>query len=145
MPQINGPISAADMAALQPCPLWSDGRKGYVWCRFDVLLCPETRLRAELTWDDDGDFEDNETGEPTVYFDANLFIETNRPEMPTQEFSLVTWDGIGINLSREEAIALAMGDPRDILTKYASQIANLAVWKPEDGYSDYKSPLGQRR
>jgi hypothetical protein len=134
MPRIDGPITPAEMASLMPDARWSDGRTGYLWCRFDALLDRERRLRAEVTWDDDAEFEDNATGEPTVYFDAELFLETNRPEMPDGETPWITWDGIAIPLARERAIALVMNDPAAILEAYAGEIAELEVWTPADGH-----------
>lgn len=125
--KVEGLISAAEMDAICPDHRWSDGRIGYMWCRFDAMLDPLRRLRAEVTWDDDGDFEDNEDGAPRVFFDAELFLETNRPEGPC----LVTFDGIKIKLSREKAISLVMSDPARILDEYSAEIATLEIWRPE--------------
>lgn len=136
MATVDGPVSAGEMSRIAVCALWDDGRVGSEWCRFDAMVDAARRLRAEVTWDDDGDF-DGSSGEPTVYFAAQLWLETNRPETPLSgEDGLVTWDGVRIDLGREEALALVAGPPAAVLERYADQVASLRVWSPADGYPD---------
>lgn len=126
---ISSPMTPDEIAAIQPCPGWDDGREGFIWCRFDAILTPADdprHLRAEITWDDDSDFEDNESGEPSLYFDPQLWIETNARD-PNDPDRLVTFDGFKVPISTQEAFELLMSPPASILAKYADRIAGLAV------------------
>ena len=130
-PKLRDAMTPDEIAAIKPHPGWSDGREGYMWCRFDAVVDRKRWLRAEITWGDDLEFKDNENGEVRIYFAPELFIETNRPQGPRGQ-SWVTYDGETINLTKDEAVTLASSDPREILTKYADVISKLKFW--EDGH-----------
>jgi hypothetical protein len=116
------PVSQQGIDEILPDPRWSDGRKGFQFARFDALLTEDTpNLRAEVTWMDDSDFKDNETGEPRLFFDPELWIETNQRVGD----ELRTIDGFVIELSHTEAVAIVMADPCDLLARYTERIGAL--------------------
>jgi hypothetical protein len=116
------PVPQQRIDEINPDPRWGDGRKGFQYARFDALLTKDSRnLRAEVTWMDDSDFADNESGEPRLYFDPELWIETNHRVGD----ELRTVAGFMIELSHTEAVAIVMADPCDLLAKYAERIAEL--------------------
>lgn len=119
------PVTPDRVFALPHHPKWDDGRKGFVWCRFDALLTTDARhLRAEITWDDDSEDEDNEEGERRTLFDADLWIETNAVK---ENDRLETLDGFHVPLSFDEAARLLTTDPQGLLVTYAERIAQLKV------------------
>ncbi len=129
---VRGRLTPDEMRCLTHHPGWDDGREGYLWCRFDAMLSPEDdprHLRAELTWDDDSEFDDNETGDPTCYFDPELWVETNRRVV--RDHRLETYDGFKVILSRQEAAEILLADPKELLAKYADEIAKLRCWAPK--------------
>jgi hypothetical protein len=118
------PMTPDQIAALNFHPGWDDGRVGYVWCRFDAMLTPADdprHLRAEVTWDDDGDFVGND-GVPRCYFDPELWIEANAKRA---DGTLTTVAGRRIAITRTEAATLLHDDPREILIRYAAAVADL--------------------
>jgi hypothetical protein len=116
------PVTPEQLNEIDPNPRWSDGRKGFQFARFDAQLTEDARnLRAEVTWMDDSDFEDNETGAARFYFDPELWIETNY----VMGDELRTLDGFLVELSYTDAVAMLMADPCDLLSKYTQRIAAL--------------------
>lgn len=121
------PMTLAEIEAIQPHAGWSDGRAGYMWCRFDALLSPEGEdphyLRAEVTWDDD------DLDEPSVYFDPQLKLESNmnHAKPGDKHMQLETFDEVSIDLTKDEAIAMIAGDPAVILARYAEEIGKLKL------------------
>lgn len=129
-----------EINALKPHPGWSDGRWGYLWCWFDALIDEERRIRAEITFDDDDE------GNPSSFFDPELFIETNRDATPDDKIlHLITWDGVVVKLTEEEVVRLIEEDPTRILEEYADQVAKLDIWNPEKGYRDEYAPIKKGR
>lgn len=147
--EIVNAVTPDQMRTLRVGPGWDDGREGYSWCRFDAVIDPARRLRAEITWDDDCDFDDNHGLPPRVYFAPILRLETNRPESPSGATGWVTWDEISISLTRDGAITLIASEPAVILNRYRQQIEALKVWARSDGYPDksssWESVPGERR
>lgn len=122
-PVARDPVPPSRLQEINPHPGWDDGRRGFLWARFDALLTQDARhLRAEVTWDDDSEFEDNASGEPRIYFDPQLWIETNRR---TPDDDLQTVAGFKVELSHTEAVAIVTADPAELLDKYADRIAQL--------------------
>jgi hypothetical protein len=118
------PITQAQMDAIVPHPAWSDGRIGYLFCRFDALLTFDARhLRAEVTWLDNAEDVPSET--PLTYCNPELWIETNRLEGTN---TLRTHDGVKFDLTTAQALALVQSDPRAILDSYAQDIVNLSTF-----------------
>jgi hypothetical protein len=107
-------MTTEEMQQLTIHPGWYDGREGYLWCRLDAVLDETTGLRAELTWNDDGDEGDT----LTRYIDPELYLER-----------YVNEEILGacrpIDLTQEEAVGLAANDPKDILTLYAPTIKTI--------------------
>lgn len=123
-------ITMQQMTEINPHADWDDGRGGYCYYRFDAALSDgPTFLRAELTWADDSEdpkFDDSPDDEvwPQVLFrDPQLKLETNS----LIGSDMVTYDCVIVNLSDDEAIAIAEADPADLLVKYAEQINQLRV------------------
>lgn len=111
-------MTPAAMNGLKLHQGWSDGRKGYVWCRFDARLSRDHyNLRAELTWDD------TELSDGTVveYMNPMLLIETNKRVGRTLE----RVDCVVIRPSERDAIELLASDPSTILDRYAEQVNKL--------------------
>lgn len=119
--------------ALPVHPDWDDGRDGFMWGRLDAVLCPARLLRAELTWDDDGEAVFN-AATPSNYHSPQLQLESNRrvPEM-SGPGRLETFDHIIIDLADSEAAAIAAAPPLALLTAYAAEFAKLAL---HDGGAD---------
>jgi len=116
------PVTQKQLDEINPNPRWSDGRKGFQFARFDARLTEDARnLRAEVTWMDDSDFTDNDMGAARLYFDPELWIETNY----VMGDELRTLDGFVVELSHAGAVAIVMADPCDLLSKYAQRIATL--------------------
>lgn len=62
------------MMSLQPAAGWDDGRRGFEWCRFDAVIDLALRLRAEVTWGDDG------SPAPAEFTYPHLRLEYYRPD-----------------------------------------------------------------
>lgn len=116
------PVSQAQIDEISPHPRWSDGRRGFQYSRFDVILTDDSyHLRAEITWMDDSEFSDNGTGKPRIFFDPQLWIEANNKVGD----ELHTIGGFKILISFTEAVAIVMTDPCGLLLQFADKIADL--------------------
>lgn len=115
-------MTPEEMAAVVPHPGWGDGRRGFVWCRFDACIGNGVGLRAEVTWNDDG-----ERHETTRYFDPQLLLQTNRmlPVPNSQLTEWVTVDQVAVPITDELAVTLVTGDPQLLVAAYAAVIAGL--------------------
>ena len=118
-------MTPQEMDAIQPHAGWSDGRRGYLWCRFDAYLGGSNRLRAEVAWTDDGDDEDNKVGKVTRYYQPELWLETNR--LVGDE--LRTKDGVLLPVTDEEAVSIVTESPANLLLRYQEQFAKLHLAK----------------
>jgi hypothetical protein len=129
MPTIREHLSAKEMGEIRPAHGWDDGRAaGFCWCRFDAIIDAARYLRAEITFDDDSEFVDNATGEATCYFDPELKIESNNPNVPGCGWQ--TWDYVSFPISRQDVYEIVMGAPEAVLTRYADRVAMLQLWEP---------------
>jgi len=124
--QKRGELSKDEMRSMVVHRGWVDGREGFVFCRLDAVICADRLLRAELTWNDDG--ESKEDNMPTSYFDPMLTIESNR--LDRNDWSRwVTHDAIHIDISGDLAAELASKPPTDVLGQFAAEVAGLRLWK----------------
>lgn len=99
-------------------PDWLDGRKGFVWCRFDGVVDAASKLRAELTWADDYHHH--------PYIDDRNLIRYFRPEL-LLEVNIAGADGWVrvaehvIELTNEEALAILKHPPASLLDFYPEE------------------------
>ena len=121
-------MTPGEIVAIQAHPGWHDGREGFLFCRFDAVVDEARMLRAEITFDDDGDDDDNTNPDhaPSRYFDAELYLEANRPcsccADPGSHW--VTIDGHTILIEDKARLAdLLATDPRELAVRYADVFA----------------------
>lgn len=134
----RGPMTTEEMKALVIHPNWGDGRYQFLFCRLSAIIDRGRWLRAELTWMDDSDDERGDPSDTQIrqYYDPELFLESNRPEVrhdgTVDKSSWVTVDSIWLPLTRAEAELLARSHPAEILDRYEEHIRNLILWEDPD-------------
>ncbi len=106
-------------------PAWYDGRKGFMWVRFDAILTEDDdHIRAGLTWDDDSEFMDNGDEKIHTCFDAKLHLEANDlvgDTLKTRRMLHVA------NLKFQEAAVILSHDPKQLLDSYPDIVAQLKI------------------
>lgn len=116
------PLAWPDMQALRHHTGWVDGRSGFLWCRFDAVIDEVRLLRAEVTWDDNGEREHLTTTEACLFHEPELLLERNALG---PDGNWVRRAFILLPLTQTEAAQLIAADPRVLLLTYVEQLAVL--------------------
>ncbi len=118
MKPVRETVASEEIFKITPHEDWNDGRIGFCFCRFDAML-DETGLRAEITWEDDGDLYFD--GKPRTYTDPVLRLETNH----WKDESWVTLNAMYIEITQAQAVEFVQSAPQVLKEKYTEHIATL--------------------
>lgn len=121
-----------EMMKLRLHPGWKDERMGATdakWCRCVAVLDGAIGLKADISWNDDGDDD-----QPITKYDSPILILETTLHFGTEKEA--TLDTIPIELSVPSAIKHLTKDPANLLQMYAKRIAKMRVIPNSPAYGD---------